>query len=251
MPPRIGQGAALAAGRAVIHQAQALRSRLRRRLAGCPALYLPLRRWRAPGTILADDTDLVIEGFPRSANTWAEAVVRHMAPDLRLAHHSHAAAHVLEACRRKIPCLVVFRAPDDAVRSLAAMFPGRILPREAYADYAAFYTAILKRCGPTMLLAPFEQVTGDPDFLLQRLRERFDLRFRAAPVCRAEVLREMRARELRRQACHPGQDADVCLPRAARRSGGNPSALDLKDPRLQEARRAALTVFDRLCAVAA
>mgnify|MGYP006403226531 CR=1 FL=1 len=61
--------------------------RLRRIVFRSPTLYLPFRQLRRPGTTLTQDTELVIEGFPRSGNTWAEFSFRQaQVRSVKLAH---------------------------------------------------------------------------------------------------------------------------------------------------------------------
>jgi len=63
-------------------------------------------------------TELVIEGFARSGNTFAVAAFSLAQPrPVRLAHHLHAPAQVLLAARMGIPCIVLVRDPVDAVAS--------------------------------------------------------------------------------------------------------------------------------------
>ena len=83
---------------------------LRRYFSKYQSIYLPVRRITHPDTVARPDSQLVIEGFPRSGNTWTEALIRAYAKDpVRLAHHSHAPAHVLYALKEKIPVLLLAR----------------------------------------------------------------------------------------------------------------------------------------------
>jgi len=130
-----------------------------------PHLYLPIRKtlkalgW--PGGAFIDaDTDLVVEGFPRSANTFAVEAVEMAQPDgLSIAHHSHAPAQVLEGVRREIPTIVLVRDPRDAVCSVTLRNPARTL-EQALDEYQAFYRS-LEDVKDRTVIAPFEVVTTD------------------------------------------------------------------------------------------
>lgn len=80
--------------------------RLRYELGGVrshPRLYLQVARWRHRGAPVASDTQL-IEGFPRSGNTFAVAAFDlAQARPVEVAHHGHASAQVIEAVRRTSP----------------------------------------------------------------------------------------------------------------------------------------------------
>ncbi len=65
-----------------------------------------------------DDTDVVIEGFPRSANTFlVHALELAVNGNIRIAHHLHDPCQIRCAVRRRIPCFVIVRDPLDAVVS--------------------------------------------------------------------------------------------------------------------------------------
>ena len=58
-------------------------------------------------------TQLVIEGYPRSANTYAVVAFAAVQPERpRIAHHLHVAAQVLAAVDRDIPTMVLIRRPQ-------------------------------------------------------------------------------------------------------------------------------------------
>src|SRR2546422_7828125 len=77
-------------------------------LSGYPRLYLSLARWRhgtgGGAEAVGDRTEMMIEGYPRSGNTFAVAAFRlaQQRPVI-VAHHLHSPAQVLEAVRRRIP----------------------------------------------------------------------------------------------------------------------------------------------------
>jgi len=105
-----------------------------------PVLYLLLRRLRPRTRRLAveRDTELVIEGFLRSANTFAVAAFGFAQQrDVEIAHHMHAPAQVIPAVRMGIPTLVLIRHPKDAVLSLVIREP-HISVEQASKDYIRF-----------------------------------------------------------------------------------------------------------------
>jgi hypothetical protein len=160
-----------------------------------PSLYLPLAhakyRWEIRGTELDGmrpnpdahpppvdrRVEIVIEGFPRSANSFAVAAFR-LPQDrfLHIAHHRHVAAQVIGGVRLGIPVLVLVRHPEDAVLSLVTRHPN--VPVElALKNYARFYGPIL-RLADHFVCANFEQVTTDFGVVVRRLNARFGSTFR-------------------------------------------------------------------------
>jgi hypothetical protein len=153
------------------------RHALRRYIAGYPAVYLPLARYRHREAVLGPVTDVVIDGFPRSANTFALVAFQLAQNDhVRVAHHIHAPAHINEAVRRGIPVLVPIRAPEDAVLSAVIRDP-RFTARQLLKSYVHFHEGIVAN-RRSFVVATFEQVTTDFGAVIDRLNARYGTEFR-------------------------------------------------------------------------
>ena len=61
--------------------------------------------------------DLCIDGFPRSANSFAVNLVQTARPDLKINHHLHSPVIIKKAVRDEMPIFILFRNPEDAVTS--------------------------------------------------------------------------------------------------------------------------------------
>jgi hypothetical protein len=149
-------------------------------LAEWPALYLPLARvkYRRPGPqVVGRDTKLVIDGYTRSAVTFAVFAFQ-MAQDLpvRVAHHLHAPAQLIEAARRGVPTLAVIREPEEAILSAMIREP-YVGTKAAFAAYARFYERLLPYRS-AMVAAGFEDVTSNFGSVIRKVNERFGTRFR-------------------------------------------------------------------------
>jgi hypothetical protein len=119
---------------------------------------------------------LVIEGFPRSANTFAVVAFQQAQREaLRVAHHLHMPAQVMLAARWRIPTLVLMRKPADAVLSWTIRQP-RISVRQALAHYIWFYERVAEY-RHAFVVGPFEEVTRDYGAVLERVNARFGTRF--------------------------------------------------------------------------
>ena len=145
-----------------------------------PWLYFPLLHLvRSPRRHLhvRRDTEIVIEGYPRSANTFAVAAFQFaQGRPVKIARHLHAPAQVIQAVRWRIPTIVLIRNPEDAVLSLLVRDPG-ISARQALVDYIRFYRKI-QPYYPHFVLATFEEVTGDFGAVIERVNEKFGANFR-------------------------------------------------------------------------
>jgi len=182
-----------------------------------PAFYYPVRR--ATGTFdglcVRRDTEIVIEGFPRSANnTTVQGFLERQERPVRDAHHKHHAAQLVRAARWEIPAGALVRPPRDAVVSLLALVEearrrqgtdgGRtrhLTFDEAVAAWTAFYGAVLKH-REALVVASFTWATRDLTGLVETVNDRFDTSFGSVetmPRPRRELGWHARSNAMRRE----------------------------------------------------
>jgi hypothetical protein len=153
------------------------RHALRRWVAARPGVYLPLARWKNEHSALDADTQLVIDGFTRSAGTFAAVAFQFAQNDhVRVAHHMHAVAPLLVAARRQIPVLLAVREPESTVLSASVREPN-VTVRQWLKTYVDFYDRIVT-CRDDFVVATFEEVTSDLGGVIRRVNDRFGTRFR-------------------------------------------------------------------------
>ncbi len=148
----------------------------RRLMARYPAVYLPLMRRRQPQSTVGPDTQVVIDGFTRSASTFAVIAFQLAQNDhVRLAHHLHAPAQLLAATRAGLPTLMPIRPPRDTVLSAAIREP--TVPMSQWLrSFAEFYERV-EPALDSMVVVTFETVTTDVGGSIDRLNERFGTSF--------------------------------------------------------------------------
>jgi hypothetical protein len=142
-----------------------------------PAAFYGLYRLarKDQGRVVTPETQLVIEGFPRSANSFARvAFNRAQKGTVRVASGLHVPAQVIRAARWRIPTLVLIRRPKDAVLSFAIRDP--ISVEQALKYYLSFYETV-EGYGEAYVLGTFEEITGDFGRVIQRLNDRFGTSF--------------------------------------------------------------------------
>jgi hypothetical protein len=164
-------------------------------LARHPTTAIPLARLRREGELVDDETDLLIESYPRSASSFALAAfnLAQRPTVFRVAHQTHAAGHVIEAVRRVIPTLVLIREPEDVTVSNMIRHPRRTAA-DLLRGYLGFYEPLLPhRDG--FVVGTFEEVTGGRmDIVVRRINRRFRtsfVEFEATEVNVAICLREI------------------------------------------------------------
>jgi hypothetical protein len=149
---------------------------------GRPAIYFNLFRLLRSRQdfrrVVAPDTQVVIEGFPRSGNTFARrAFVMAQSETFdksRIAHHIHVPAQVVQAARWQIPTLVLIRRPRDAVLSFAVWDP--ISVDQALRYYTSFYETA-EKYRDAYVLGLFEEVTEDFGEVIKRMNDKFGTTF--------------------------------------------------------------------------
>ena len=123
------------------------------------------------------NTGLVIEGFPRSANTFAVlAFEQAQGTPVRIAHHLHVPAQVQCGVRLRIPTLLLLREPIAAAISLVVREPWRSL-RGTLREYVLFHQAILRLPRGSFVLGEFERVTTAFGGVIEEVNMRFNRRF--------------------------------------------------------------------------
>lgn len=127
---------------------------------------------RGTSRAIGPSTDLVVEGFPRSSNTFAVgALTVASSGDFKVSSHVHAPSQVRRAVRRRVPTLVVIREPRAVVQSLIVAAP-HVRPRQAILEWIHFYEEVWPlRDG--FVVATFGQVISDMSEVARRLEQRF------------------------------------------------------------------------------
>lgn len=155
-----------------------LRFRLRHTILNARGLSVPYMAirpgYRDEGHIRRS-TEIVLDGFPRSANSYARYAF-HVATrnPSALAGHTHSSEFLRRAARRGIPAVSLYREPDAVVASLIQMEPG-VKAKYAYVKYRKFYERLLGQ--PNILFTSFEQATGDFGAVIRNINDRFGTNF--------------------------------------------------------------------------
>jgi len=121
-------------------------------------------------------SEMVIEGFPRSGNTYfVEAFVTAQDRPVRIAHHSHSQSQVIRAVAHGTPTCVLIRHPADAVRSMLVRRP-ELTSSLVLRAYYQFYSD-LDEYRDHLYLAPFERVITDLSSVVSGINKMFGADF--------------------------------------------------------------------------
>jgi hypothetical protein len=165
---------------------------VRSRLSVSPALYLPLARRKYGGNrgkvVDRDRTEIVIDGFQRSANTFSVTAFQFaQAEPVEVAHHLHAAAQIKAAAAWKIPTVVLIREPSATILSHMIRFPCASA-RQAIRNWERFYEAV-REVRDDVVIADFERVTSDFGKVTEAVNTRFGTTFGVFEHTEANVQR--------------------------------------------------------------
>ena len=122
--------------------------------------------------------DAVIEGFPRSANTFASVAFEVSQPaEVKFGNHFHSPAQFVLAKKYGIPAMLVLREPVSACKSYLLHSPG-LKAAEALERYIAFHRPLLE-IRDFLAVAPFEEITTDFGQSILRMNRMFGCAFSA------------------------------------------------------------------------
>lgn len=143
-----------------------------------PTLYFILLRKDLAYLLVSKTSDIVIEGYPRSGNSFAETAFLFSQGDtqVQIASHLHLPAHVARAVRLKKPCLVLIRNPIEAIASFLAYHGGNYPVPQAIKEYIDFYKLVYQK-KDQVLVAPFDLVRTNFGEVMVQLNERFNCSF--------------------------------------------------------------------------
>jgi hypothetical protein len=167
-----------------------LRYRAKQFIGRHPWLYRAVFQNRSgfENLLVNSDTDICIEGFPRSANSFAVAALRHAQDEpIGIAHHNHVPAPVLTAAQNGLPTLVLIRDPVEAVISNRGLqlqigavedkpMPMHVTFEMHLQGWLSFYRTV-ERVKDRVVIAPFEDVIDDFGLIIERVNERFGTSF--------------------------------------------------------------------------
>lgn len=201
-------------GRTLEARMRLLRHRLRTAII-CRDLYLVYMRvsprWKA--FVVRPNTEIVIEGYPRSGNTFAQVAFElAQGRPVQIAHHTHAPAQVRWAVKHRIPTVLLIRPAEDAIVSHVIRDP--YLPLgQALSDWILFYQTLLP-WRDQMVIAEFAKVTSGLGEVVRRVNRDYGTRFAIFENSEENIARCYQAiEELFRKRWHRAQVDEIRVPR--------------------------------------
>lgn len=161
----------------------------------------------------SEKTEICIEGFPRSGNSWFVSVFQYWNKGVSVAHHSHLAGSLKYAIDRGCPAVVLIRKPEDAVASALA-WDGLLDVNVALMSYLSFYNSLWKERNRLVVLK-FEDVVSHPDRCIASINSRCSKAFNFTGFT-SEVDEAIRQQLKKVNRQNQRNDSNTSLPNAAR-----------------------------------
>jgi len=203
-------------------------------LLGHDPLFLPLLLRLTPLGLsrqITDKTELIVEGFPRSGNTFTVFVLQDVAQNqLRLSSHVHHPSQVKLAVQLGLPAILVVREPIGALASyLTYGRHGR--PADVLKEYYAYYQELIPYADRVLVLN-FEEIISDMPAIVDRINRRFSMALPPFDQSPENVDRLFEEIARQHQLVHPDLEPDQVAPRptAARREANEQHRTELIDP---------------------
>jgi hypothetical protein len=180
------------------------RHHARRPLARTPYLW-DLAMYARPSrraTLVTRNSAIVIEGFPRSGNTFSAAAFALSNPAAgHVGRHLHAPGHVLRGVRLGVPTVVLVRSPRDAVLSYVIR-RAALTPHDAVLEYLDFYRTVW-RVRERFVTASFHRVISDFGAVLDDVNAKFGTSFaRYEHTASNEAATFQLVEQMNRLECH-------------------------------------------------
>lgn len=126
------------------------------------------------------DTDICIEGFPRSANSFFYHYFLSLNPGTSVAHHMHVPSQILAASKWNVPTVALVRPPLDALKSVMVI-DGSLSVGLALWNYEKFYKATFKR-QESLIVVNFKTAVTVPERAIEAVNNKFGTKFHFSPV---------------------------------------------------------------------
>lgn len=129
-------------------------------LKSFPYIYFPIFKIlnRDSNMIVSLKTNIVIEGYPRSGNTFLESLIKVAFKNkVNIAHHTHSLAQIKKSISYNLPTLVLIRNPFDTAISNFYFFKKKYSIENFLFEYYLYYKTILKYHSK-ILIINFEEI---------------------------------------------------------------------------------------------
>ena len=136
--------------------------------------------------ILLSSTELVIDGFQGSANSFATAAFEFsQTKPVKLMHHRHVPVLIIKAIENNVPVLLTIREPRSTALSVTSRW-SHLSITQVLQSYIGFYSK-LESYSDNYVISTFEQTTKSLDLVVKAINEKYHTNFDLVDVSLANI----------------------------------------------------------------
>lgn len=140
-------------------------------------LFIKYRTPQKQELLVSKEKNLVIEGFPRSANSFVYTAFKVSQDEkLQIAHHLHHEAQLFLAARHKIPTVVLIREPFEACIS-TAIFNNEKSILKSLNEWIRFYKTV-EQLHDKIVICDFKDATYNINALFHKINKKYKTNFK-------------------------------------------------------------------------
>ena len=124
--------------------------------------------------IVTNKTHLVIEGYPRSANTYCYSIFKTLDTNLNIASHIHLPVNINLGLNKKIPCIAIIRDPIDCITSYMIRENIEILHA---INYYLFFHNNLDVNNNKLLIVKFSTIISNYEKVINKYNHLFNTKY--------------------------------------------------------------------------
>lgn len=181
------------------------------------------------------DTGVVIEGFPRSSNSYARIGFQIANPDVEICSHTHSYRTVTRAVKLEVPAIVLIRDPEEVMAS-SLQYESSVPPIAAIKQWRKFYRHIARLPQERLILADFTEVIRDLGSVIARCNAALGTSFNLYEKTPENEERIREVLGVLEEAALPDEHRETrsLLPRGTRKQAA-PKVLESLSPKEREA----------------
>ncbi len=123
------------------------------------------------------NTDLTIDGFQRSANTFAYVGFSILNNHTRVAHHAHTSSQIIYSVNNDIPVLLLIRNPIDSIVSFYIFLNGEVPFKVIINSWKHFYLPLIK-FKDKIFVSDFNDTINDFEDTIKKINSFYNLNFK-------------------------------------------------------------------------
>lgn len=138
--------------------------------------FIYFNKVRYPKKCINKNTNITIDGFERSANTYSFYYFKELNKDTKIAHHSHSYQQMIHSLEKKIPTILLIRKPYDAIIS-SYIYHFQKVPVQLLADtWINFYKPLIP-FKDNLIVSDFNTTISNFSKIISLANDKYDTNF--------------------------------------------------------------------------